>query len=314
MKALLYSFLFFFSFNLLNCQIPFAPIGAKYRFKTECDQSGPWFWKREITRDTIIQGKYCTYVNVETGPSTGFSTICSKDDVFEHSDHIVFSSGYEVYLFEEKEEAFHLLYDFSKGAGESYRIKMCEELFNTDSADVEIKEVDILNFNGVSAVKQLLRVTADNDSTGYFNHFEVSVYEGIGGEWGNVLLVPDILTTIHCGTRLLCYWSPTTDEVIFGNAGSPCISVNTDDLKKEDYFKVYPNPSYEEVNFEYDFPSQLKDVKIFIYNSMGMLQLSLDLKGHHGKKEITDLPVGIYFITMTSEGRAVDSGKLIVTN
>lgn len=312
MKALLYSLFILYSFNPLNGQIPFAPVGAKYWLQGVCDQ-GSHSYAREISRDTVIQGKYCTIIDMNLGAGVGFSPVCDGGwPVF--SGNIVHSDGYKVYVYDEIDTVFHLLYDFSKSTGEFYKIKTCEEAFGIDSVTIEVKEVENYIFNGTPMVRQLLRCTPENITPGYWSYFETYVYEGIGGDKGNILLFPDILTTIHCVTHLLCYWSPITDEVIIGNVSSPCVFVNSDEVENNAFFSVFPNPSNGNVTLQYELSTELSNTSIYLYNNIGQCQYTFKLNSHFGQKEVNNLPAGVYFITMMSEGQIIKSEKLIVTH
>ena len=109
-------------------QIPFAPIGARYMTQTYCPpyNSNPAFLY-EITEDSIIQDKYCTKV------ASGYEFNCSNS-------YYIYSNNQEVYVYDDINQEFNLVYDFSKQEGESYRIKMCYDYLNTDSATVNILE------------------------------------------------------------------------------------------------------------------------------------------------------------------------------
>ncbi len=302
MKALLFSFLFLFSINLLNSQIPFAPVGAKHYIKTECPPSySPSFSFIAVSADTVLQGKYCTEIN-----QNAFFYNCSFS-------RLVHSDSQKVFVYDDVNEEFNLVYDFSKQEGESYRIKLCYDLFEADSATVNILIAENINYGTIPAVKQRLEIVSDNDSTGWFSSIEYEIYEGIGGRWGNILLFhPTFGTTSHCSIETLCYWSEYTGSVGIVWSHIPCIPNNTDEEYSNNYFSISPNPSYASAQLKYDLPRHFKNAEILIFDSTGQLQYSFPIKDHVGKTTINNLPTGIYFIIMSSDGRPISSEKLIV--
>lgn len=304
MKTLLFFILFLFSFNLLNSQITFAPLGAKYFSKEECPPFGgppPFLW--EVSIDTILQGKYCTLMHSSMNPT------CNDGGSFVHSD------GYKVYIHDNESDGFSLLYDFEKMPGESYRIKLCEDKFNTDSATVEVKAVSNIFYNSIPAIIQTLEVASDNDSTGWWNSFEVEIYEGIGGINGNRLLTPQwIVLTTDCYTQDLCFFSPTTGAVSLHGDSQPCEPVSAKEEFSSDHFNIYPNPSSGDVFLNYDLPEKFKETDVRIFDGTGRLYELFVLNNHFGKINIEDLPTGFYYIIMTSQNRIIGADKLIIIN
>ena len=304
MKALFYSFLFLFLLQNLNGQIPFAPIGAKYFTMQECppySSPPPFLW--EIDRDSTIQGKYCTAI----WPGFASQLGESLGGEFVHSD------GDKVYVYDYINEVFHLVYDFSLTIGESYRIYMNEEVFGTDSATVEVQFVEDVDLGGTPAVIQYLNVTADNDSTAWWQSFEATIYEGIGGIYGNRLLVPQsILILTSCFTEDLCYWSETTGAIALEGSHVPCIPTSVRDEDVNNHFNVYPNPSIGSAAVQYKIPPDWKEVTVLVFSSTGQLQFSIELYDLSGTVALNELEPGIYFITMLAEGEVIGSEKLVV--
>ena len=302
MKALLCSFLFLFSFNLLNGQIPFAPVGARYYTKQECPPYDASYTLQEVVEEDTIQGKYCTKLE-----SLFVNQIGQGGEVFVHQD------GYRVFIYNEELNTFHLVYDFSLIEGDAYRVYMNEEWFDSDSATVEVLNVDTISIGNVQGVRQELKVTKDS-ATWWAPSFEVTIDEGIGGiMYGNRLLTP-FWTVYHmdCFIDDLCYWSPITGPVSLEGNSQPCIPTSIDVKHENNYFSVFPNPSFGKAVIEYELPNNNKNLTAHIFYSTGQLENQIKLENNFGKIEIESLPTGIYFISMTSDGRVVGSEKLIV--
>jgi hypothetical protein len=306
MKTLLFSILFLFSFCSLNSQIPFAPVGARYYTKTDCfDPANNSFDLYEVKEDSVIQGKYCTFLYSGIINSLGLNS----QEVY------VYQEGDRVFIYDKELETFHLVYDFSKIEGEKYKIYMNEYWFDTDSATVEVINIDTVLIGSVQGVRQELRVTNDNDMAWLWTSFETIIYEGIGGIFGNRMLIPQwLIIAWDCGISEQCYWSKTTGEVALGGSSQPCIPVYAEDLIKQNYFNVYPNPSSGDVFLNYDLPEKFKETDVRIFDSTGSLYELFELNNHFGKINIEDLPTGFYYIIMTAQGRIIGTDKLIVVN
>lgn len=306
MKTILFFLLLALAVNSLNSQIPFAPIGAKYYTKTECPPFGgppPILW--EITVDSVIQGKDCTQIN--SGFTNQLGTL-NDGNAFVHSD------GYKVFIYDGSAEVFHLVYDFAKEKGESYRIKLDEYTFNTDSATVVVDDVLDIDYNNHPAVLQKLTVTSDNDSTGWWDDFTVDIYEGIGGLYGNRLLIPQwILITTDCFTQDLCYYSPLTGAVsLLGNDSQPCEPVAVRDEQFLSYFQISPNPSYGALFVQYDFPVNFHDVSVHLFDNTGRRSRTVKLDNQAGEISFSDLPSGVYAVAIVSEGQMLGAKKAVV--
>ena len=308
MKALFFSLLFLSFIQKSNGQIPFAPLGAKYLTYASCPPTyEPSFNFTTISLDTVIQGKYCTGVGEFDHLISSYFFNCSWTSKFVHAD------SQQVFVYDDINQEFNLVYDFSKQAGDSYRIKMCEYLLGTDSATVNVVSIENIMYDTIPAIKQVLEVVGDSGA--WFGDVEYEIYEGIGGERGNVLLFHQGFgTTSHCSTGTSCYWSEITGAVGIAGSHVNCIPTDSEETIEVDYFKVYPNPSYGNVNLEYDLPPDLKNVTISLFNSRGQLHTTIQLNGASRIREINHLPVGIYFMTMVAEGKVIGSDKLVVIN
>jgi hypothetical protein len=82
-----------------------------------------------------------------------------------------------------------------------------------------------------------------------------------------------------------------------GVAYTPCWAVSTNDLSKEDYITLYPNPASQVLNIE----SSLKLDEILIFDNIGRLMLKTT---HTGQKiDISGLQNGVYHLQCNSGGQ-----------
>lgn len=79
-------------------------------------------------------------------------------------------------------------------------------------------------------------------------------------------------------------------------------------LKPEDYFIIFPNPSSNYVHFE---SNTLNELKIDFYNLIGERIKEIQVGGLNGTFDVSELPEGIYFLSVKNQNKNICSVKLI---
>lgn len=82
-------------------------------------------------------------------------------------------------------------------------------------------------------------------------------------------------------------------------------------MAKETLVVFYPNPFSTELNAMIQSSSSLTEADVQLYNSLGMLVLQSSLTNEQGMREQMTLPAGIYHYRVVSEGKLIQSGKLV---
>ena len=75
---------------------------------------------------------------------------------------------------------------------------------------------------------------------------------------------------------------------------------------------IYPNPASDELNIEIKSLNQNFPFEIEIYNCLGYLVKSLQIKQNKSSVDVSDLDDGIYFIRATTEENMVYSNKVVI--
>ena len=134
-KIVLTLFLVFsFIISAQEAESVFAPIGAKWHYGIQPSQFAPdkYYSTVEYIKDTIINSKRCAVLERAKYHKPGIKTVNGYTYLHEESQ--------KVYLWDEINRLFILLYDFSLNAGESWVIKTqnCETTMYVDSVKTVI--------------------------------------------------------------------------------------------------------------------------------------------------------------------------------
>ncbi|GJM34013.1 MAG: hypothetical protein DHS20C18_30140 [Saprospiraceae bacterium] len=269
-------------------QLDFAPLGAKWYTRSHCPAIPQTSYAQfTVTEDSIIQSKYCTLIHT-------WSCFANfHGDIYVHQD------GYEVFIFNEYDQEFQLIYDFSKQVGESWKVKVCTAAYATDTLIVIINEVD-----GIHRRAKILH----SDSTVLYNNIRFG--EGYGTEFssGKLLLPEPINSKPPCTDELLCYEDPV--EGLIYSIGS-CVNTDTKQPDLPDVaLTIFPNPAQQESTLQYELPIGVQG-EVFIFDRSGkrLSQLSLSLSS--GSLILPAYPAGLYFVTLFVDGRMVLSRRFI---
>jgi hypothetical protein len=89
-------------------------------------------------------------------------------------------------------------------------------------------------------------------------------------------------------------------------------TVNFYDLQT---IKLYPNPASNHVIIDYDI-IYVKEAKLQIYNSIGAVVYSKELKNKHDKIKVSvsDYKNGLYFCSLKIDGKLLNTRKIIVNH
>ena len=92
------------------------------------------------------------------------------------------------------------------------------------------------------------------------------------------------------------------------NKGVTSTSLGTPDIIIESYFKVYPNPTISELNFE--FPQNIQSVNVQVYNVLGNQILQETLKKSYPKLNTNTWASGMYVVQIVTDN-AVQTKRVV---
>ena len=185
-----------------------------------------------------------------------------------------------------------ILYDFTKGAGESWEITFPG---GAPSHTVFVDSVSIENIGG----RELQVQHISDDPYASFYDFGDRVYNGIGS---NHFLFPTGNLCDGGANGLICY--STAGEQISFDANNLCEPTSTNDLQTLPNLMLYPNPVQDKLYLE----TTEQNWHYQILN----LQGQLILKGNYEDNiEVSKLPSGIYFLQLGREEKIFKAIKFV---
>ena len=307
MKSYLPSIAFvLFSIPLFS-QIAWSPVGAKFHYtywyddfmsiKTE-------IMEVEVVGDTVIQGKSCRIFQQNSG-IIGWNWGCG-------GNQYLYEESGRVYFFDDANQSFQLLYDFTKEAGEFWEVPLCENLcYSFQNLTVRVDSVSFTELNGTMIKTQ-----------------HVSFLDGSGIPFGNdrvygglcsatqMFFVREKCTTADIGfLNLRCFDSPV--DGLFNFVGEDCDVINsvTQGFGRNFGFIISPNPASDFVRFQ--FPDILRGKKfnciIFSLDGRTKKMLGSFSSENDQPQYIGDLRPGDYLIQVRFEDGMNATKKIVVS-
>ncbi|MFN6038705.1 MAG: T9SS type A sorting domain-containing protein [Bacteroidota bacterium] len=123
------------------------------------------------------------------------------------------------------------------------------------------------------------------------------------------------------GTRVIRYtfWdvNNTSDSVnVTVNYHITGVGINSSNIKQFNFSSPQPNPAFGQTTIRYNFPFNVGNAKIKIYNAVGTLVKEFKIEDESGKLIIStdELINGIYFYSLIINDKVAGTKKLIVAN
>jgi hypothetical protein len=269
-------------------QIDFAPVGATWVSYYSCSgwnypPPPSYYTSFTVTKDTIIQGNYCTRLPYGEWP-------CSWND-----EIWVYQKGKKIFRYDIESESFKLVIDFGKQVGESWKVEVCEDMFGTDTITMTVLESD--------GIYRLISAKG-----GYMDNMnlELPVYEGFGGIYYNKRLVITSEFFLHadpyCYGQLICYQDPELG-VIYGS-GDSCFTASEEAARQQFSMNISPNPATAQATLDYQLPPGTP-AEVRIFNSPGRQVEVIPVTRTSGSLTLPDYPPGLYLVALAVEGQVV---------
>jgi hypothetical protein len=108
--------------------------------------------------------------------------------------------------------------------------------------------------------------------------------------------------------------NPTDSVSVVVNFISGYLGLTENLLDKIQFSGAYPNPASNSTSFNYTLPSGISRAKLEVHNLLGSVVIDAIITEPQGKLTLStaDLQEGMYFYTLSAEGKSVSSGKLII--
>lgn len=265
------------------------PTGTKWNFNEMSSNGleyydGPKYF--ENMGDTIFNGETLQYIS-------GNGTCWATEDI------LIKAAGDKIYVLNDCDSTFSLLYDFGAIVGDKFKIYEGTCWHPDDYIEIEIDSIETITINS-SSLKKFYYHTINTTSN---LSFPGDIIEGIGNTH---TLIPAIAVCDPWTHNLRCLDHPT---IGYYNSGlySNCDTIKTypidhiEESLTKNSITIYPHPIVDEINITSDSPI----TKILLTSISGQTINSYELEG---VKNITlgpKLHTGIYLIHIATEDGSI---------
>jgi hypothetical protein len=290
-----------FTLVLLNCFTfilaqEWAPVGTKWYYTNVVWWGGPVTYQPNIIEcvgDTIINSRACRIIQGNCN--------CS----FSSGRNYMYSENDKIFLFNDTLNKFHVLYDFTKGTGETWTVvpPIC-----SDSFKVIVDSIYTRVILGHSYSIQHVR----NYDVGMINwEFYGEVVRGIGNI--SYCLFPPFATCDPYTGPLRCFESPDT---LIKFDTFPCdttiTALSINENKINNAMGISPNPFTTSTQITLD--NTYHNISLAVYDIQGKLMLQSQYKDCSQIQLNRDgLNNGMYFLKLILDERWVETGKIVVS-
>ncbi len=290
----------------VTAQKEFAPLGSEWYYSKVEDWNPPdeGYVKFTTIKDTTINDKPTRIIERVYYNSNG--------ETENWTDEYIHQSGDTVFYFRDGE--FRILFNFSLEKGDT--MQFYSDDFNPCGSVEKIGFVviDSLYMQTINeiALKTFLCSPTENSPWEYYRIAEgIGHYSGFYPRFNNTCDIQDFIPEIG---ELRCY---SDNELGFVNIwNNPCdtiidYKVFIDDLKVDNYFTIYPNPSDQILQIKSNNADELIRA-IEIYSMNGQIILKKYIQKINCTIDLSSILAGIYLIKIKSVSDKISIQKLII--
>lgn len=295
-KVLFLSFVHFLISTSVKGQREWAPIGAKWTMEERFAFAGNLgFIEIEVIGDTIINGQSARILQRS-------SLSCNLRPLLEFT----YQDQGRVYLYDIRNEAFNLTFDFGVGVDSSYVMYRMNPL-DRDALEAVTVTVDSISFYALTDGDSL-RVQHVSTPTGFASNIPTTILlENIGFNTG---LTPalDALCDGNFENRLRCYEDVHLGKLSFLNVDCQFTNTQESVAQVHKLIKLSPIPATNILHI-----TVLKDhpVELEIFDSSGRILIHRKNVFAKTALPIERLSAGLYFIRVWDEGQVQQVEKWV---
>ena len=286
-----YLFLFVLIVSKLCFSQNFAPVGASWYYDERFAFSNAIDYIHfQSVKDTIIAGKNCQKITKRHYINCNFRPF----------DEYVYTQNDTVFFYDSTFNSFQILYDFTASQGDYWKILLKNEFNNTDTLTVTVDSVSSILINGFNLKVLYVTYTYSNPNAPV-QSISSTITERLGDinymfNWFPKTFICDN----NYSNGLRCY----SDNILgqySTNIADSCNYVYTsvNELNNQKKLSIYPNPATG--YFSFDATTGNFPARITITNSLGEKVYENNHLKSYEKINISQLPTGVYFITVKPE-------------
>jgi hypothetical protein len=271
-------------------EVPLFPFfGSEWYYEIQNGDGSVTYQHLEYAGDTTINHKDVKIV-IRT------NTLYDKSDNTVVTHEYVYEEEGIVYWWNRDLHQFTTLYNLVAEVGDTWQIRV-----GMQSLTMHVDAVDSLDYNG-----RTFRVMHVSD---VYNLFSGDIVCGIGHQTS---FFPERLMRNGEGLRvdgLRCYW--VEDKLVFKNGEKDCDAIFSEihGIDEPTYehvvaqFDLYPNPTNGVLFVETRLIASLQGQTYRVTNLTGQTVLTGSLNAETQQIDVSGLPEGMYFITVSGETR-----------
>jgi hypothetical protein len=311
-RSILFLFIFISISGFSQDEVAWFQQGQEWYYRVFCLQTVDCGYIHYAVQENEFIGGEDAAVLLRTELQEGWTEVNVRTEYLRYENDTVWR--YSV-----NSEQWHLLFDFGAEPSDVWTIQ--DSVFNGyDPPDEEAPEiplfevkVDSVDFwtevpgSEIQNRRVIYTSSVFNPEYSYFS-FGFSpnpIIEGIGPVGtaqdlignGNLALLPTY------EARFQCFLD--NGEIIYGEPGSPCFTLGTEDIQQVQSGLIYPNPAYDAIRWNDSFQSlTIYDIngKVVLQNTQAFNIQSLDVRG---------LNSGFYMVVVKKKN-TLFSQKLII--
>ena len=262
------------------------PSQSEWYYEIQNDNGNITYQHLEYTADTTI-GNERPKIIIRS------NTQYDRDTITEVTHEYILEANNKVYWWNKDLEEFTTLYDYTAEADDEWEIKV-----GTESIMVHVDSVGLFEYQGDT--RKVLHISDAGDL------FNGDIVVGYGHMTS---FFPEKLMNRGKGFRvdgLRCYW--VGDALLYHNGEEDCDAIHSelqglDEPMDDTAFAVYPNPANNILFVETQCIASQPTTTYRITNLMGQTVLSGNITAENQQIDISSLPAGMYFISVSEQTR-----------
>jgi len=220
-------------------------------------------------------------------------------------------------VFYYQDSCFYLLYNFAANIGDSW-ILSTDTSGGCDTSRVLVTDTGSMVVNNKN--KRWIKLST-NEGAKFV--LQGKFLEGVGNISGFTVNSLFPLQTI-CDTTIIIEYNYSAfncfsrnDTLLMNPSGQDCeyylTHAGMQELSKKSLLKVYPNPVYDQIIFDFSFTNSNRSKKLLLYNSIGELVnvLFIEPNALQYQLKVTTLSSGTYYYQIFEENGNSYSGEFV---
>ena len=298
-----YFLLLLFILTKLHSQVVFAPKGAEWNYN---------FWQSWGTPDFNVE-KIAYLRDSVIGSDT--VRILKSKRVFKECDNrsiltLIKQKSDTIYFKNASTQQWEILYNMAALPGEKWKTTLLLTNNTLKQYTVTVLSIGSVTVNGFTLKKQHVRYVNYSNNLVDSNECDITERFGCSMFMYNYLNQYEGFCDADAFWRFLCYKDSIFPQTQF--TPYPCdYTSGIEELGADSKITLSPNPASDIINLVIHEAGEF--TKLEIINNMGQIIKEESLSANKKTIVVSDLPEGIYSISLIKPGSLIEKKKLVIT-